>query len=160
MNLRTDPRHAAASDALGAFRPIPYMGVIYVVAEAMKLGYQNGHPDWCNLGQGQPEVGEIDLAAADASDGHGVLGGSGVRMVRSGMDDFERLGVFYLGRTVDAADRGPVLLPAQPRQGVGGLLPGVRVGPFVDQQAVGHLLGDTGIDRSGRGVIEVDRQLH
>jgi len=35
------------------------MGVIYVVAEAMKLGFWNGHPDWCNLGQGQPEVGEI-----------------------------------------------------------------------------------------------------
>jgi len=42
-----------------ALRQIPYMGVIYVVAEAMKLGFWNGHPDWCNLGQGQPEVGEI-----------------------------------------------------------------------------------------------------
>ena len=31
---------------LGAFRPIPYMGVIWVVAEAMKLGFHNGHPDW------------------------------------------------------------------------------------------------------------------
>jgi aspartate/methionine/tyrosine aminotransferase len=47
---------------LGAFRPIPYMGVIWVVAEAMKLGFQNGHPDWCNLGQGQPEVGEMEGA--------------------------------------------------------------------------------------------------
>jgi len=47
------------SSALGAMRPIPYMGVIYVVAEAMKLGFSNGHPDWCNLGQGQPEVGEM-----------------------------------------------------------------------------------------------------
>ncbi len=35
------------------------MGVIYVVAEAMKLGFTNGHPDWCNLGQGQPEVGPL-----------------------------------------------------------------------------------------------------
>ncbi len=49
-------------EGLGAFRPIPYMGVIYVVAEAMKLGFVNGHPDWCNLGQGQPEVGEIEGA--------------------------------------------------------------------------------------------------
>jgi hypothetical protein len=48
--------------ALGALRPIPYMGVIYVVAEAMKFGFRNGHPDWCNLGQGQPEVGEIEGA--------------------------------------------------------------------------------------------------
>jgi aspartate/methionine/tyrosine aminotransferase len=35
------------------------MGVIFVVAEAMKLGFRNGHPDWSNLGQGQPEVGEM-----------------------------------------------------------------------------------------------------
>ena len=41
------------------FRPVPYMGVIYVVAEAMKLGFRNGDPDWCNLGQGQPEVGPM-----------------------------------------------------------------------------------------------------
>lgn len=46
----------------GAFRPIPYMGVIWVVAEAMKLGFRNGHPNWCNLGQGQPEVGEMEGA--------------------------------------------------------------------------------------------------
>jgi hypothetical protein len=48
----------------GVFRPIPYMGVIYVVAEAEKLGFVNGHPDWCNLGQGQPEVGPMDGAPA------------------------------------------------------------------------------------------------
>jgi len=46
----------------GAFRNVPYMGVIYVVAEAMKLGFTNGDPDWCNLGQGQPEVGEMEGA--------------------------------------------------------------------------------------------------
>jgi aspartate/methionine/tyrosine aminotransferase len=51
-----------AAESLGAFRPIPYMGVIYVVAEAVKLGFRNGHPDWCNLGQGQPEVGEMEGA--------------------------------------------------------------------------------------------------
>ena len=41
-------------------RDVPYMGVIYVMAEAMKLGFRNGHPDWSNLGQGQPEVGPIE----------------------------------------------------------------------------------------------------
>lgn len=46
----------------GALRLVPYMGVIYVVAEAHKLGFTNGHPDWCNLGQGQPEVGEMEGA--------------------------------------------------------------------------------------------------
>lgn len=45
-------------------RDVPYMGVIYVVAEAVKLGFVNGDPDWCNLGQGQPEVGEISGAPA------------------------------------------------------------------------------------------------
>ncbi len=42
-----------------ALRPLPFMGVIYVVAEAAKLGYHGEHPDWCNLGQGQPEVGPL-----------------------------------------------------------------------------------------------------
>jgi hypothetical protein len=57
------PEHQTKeASALGAFRPIPYMGVIWVVAEAMKLGFRNGHPDWCNLGQGQPEVGEMEGA--------------------------------------------------------------------------------------------------
>lgn len=45
-------------------RDVPYMGVIHVVAEAAKLGFVNGHPDWCNLGQGQPEVGDIEGAPA------------------------------------------------------------------------------------------------
>ena len=40
-------------------RHVPYMGVIWVVHEASKLGFYNGHPDWCNLGQGQPEVGDL-----------------------------------------------------------------------------------------------------
>jgi aspartate/methionine/tyrosine aminotransferase len=50
------------ASSLGALREVPYMGVIFVVAEAMKLGFKNGHPDWCNLGQGQPEVGTIEGA--------------------------------------------------------------------------------------------------
>jgi N-succinyldiaminopimelate aminotransferase len=44
---------------LGPLRDVPYMGVIYVVAEAAKLGYHGEHPDWCNLGQGMPEVGPL-----------------------------------------------------------------------------------------------------
>lgn len=43
-------------------RYVPYMGVIWTVKEASKLGFYNGHPDWCNVGQGQPEVGTIDGA--------------------------------------------------------------------------------------------------
>ena len=45
--------------AIPGFRPVPFTGVIYVMAEAGKLGYRYGHPDWCNLGQGQPETGEL-----------------------------------------------------------------------------------------------------
>jgi aspartate/methionine/tyrosine aminotransferase len=42
-----------------AFRPVPKTGVIYVTGEAGKRGYQPGDPDWCNLGQGQPETGAL-----------------------------------------------------------------------------------------------------
>ncbi|HED65276.1 MAG TPA: pyridoxal phosphate-dependent aminotransferase [Planctomycetes bacterium] len=50
------------SPTRSALREVPFMGVIWVVAEAMKLGFRNGDPDWCNLGQGQPEVGELEGA--------------------------------------------------------------------------------------------------
>jgi aspartate/methionine/tyrosine aminotransferase len=45
-----------------AFRQLPFMGVIRVNNEAMKVGYRMGDPSWSNLGQGQPEVGAIDGA--------------------------------------------------------------------------------------------------
>jgi aspartate/methionine/tyrosine aminotransferase len=41
------------------FRPVPFTGVIYVMAEASRHGYRYGHPDWCNLGQGMPETGPL-----------------------------------------------------------------------------------------------------
>ena len=41
------------------FRQVPFTGVIYVMAEAARLGYRHLHPDWCNLGQGQPETGPL-----------------------------------------------------------------------------------------------------
>jgi N-succinyldiaminopimelate aminotransferase len=41
------------------FRPVPFTGVIYVTSEATRRGYSYGHPDWCNLGQGQPETGPL-----------------------------------------------------------------------------------------------------
>ncbi|RMH36715.1 MAG: pyridoxal phosphate-dependent aminotransferase [Deltaproteobacteria bacterium] len=59
---------------VGAFRPVPRTGVIYVTAEAQRLGF-GADPGWCNLGQGQPESGplpgapprvdHIDIAAGD-----------------------------------------------------------------------------------------------
>jgi aspartate/methionine/tyrosine aminotransferase len=44
---------------LHAFRPVPKTGVIYVTSEATKLGFTSADPEWCNLGQGQPETGEL-----------------------------------------------------------------------------------------------------
>jgi len=58
-----------------AFRAVPRTGVIYVTTEAERLGFSAGDPDWCNLGQGQPETGplegappRIDSVAIDSSD--------------------------------------------------------------------------------------------
>ncbi len=42
-----------------AFRNVPRTGVIYVTTEATKKGYSPRDPQWCNLGQGQPETADI-----------------------------------------------------------------------------------------------------
>jgi aspartate/methionine/tyrosine aminotransferase len=52
-----------------AFRAVPRTGVIYVTTEAQKLGFRPGSDAWCNLGQGQPETGELPGAPARI---HGV----------------------------------------------------------------------------------------
>lgn len=51
-------------ELLHAFRQVPRTGVIYVTAEATKRGFHPAHPEWCNLGQGQPETGELPGAPA------------------------------------------------------------------------------------------------
>ena len=43
---------------LHAFRAVPRTGVIFVTTEAGKRGFGR-EPGWCNLGQGQPETGEL-----------------------------------------------------------------------------------------------------
>ena len=50
------------------FRDLPFMGVIHVNNEAMKAGWKMGDPAWSNLGQGQPEIGELAGAPARFSD--------------------------------------------------------------------------------------------
>ncbi|MGZ3456417.1 MAG: pyridoxal phosphate-dependent aminotransferase [Polyangiales bacterium] len=45
--------------SFSAFRQVPRTGVIYVTTEASKLGFSPHDPDWCNLGQGQPETGAL-----------------------------------------------------------------------------------------------------
>jgi aspartate/methionine/tyrosine aminotransferase len=47
------------SDDFHAFRDVPKTGVIYVTTEATKLGFSTTDPQWCNLGQGMPETGEL-----------------------------------------------------------------------------------------------------
>ena len=46
----------------GSFRSLPFMGVIRVNEKAARVGFTHGDPDWINLGQGQPEVGELSGA--------------------------------------------------------------------------------------------------
>jgi len=43
----------------GAFRPVPRTGVIYVMLEAARQGYDPRDPAWSNLGQGMPETGPL-----------------------------------------------------------------------------------------------------
>jgi len=38
------------------------MGVAQAMVDATEFGYRNARPDWCNLGQGQPDVGRIEGA--------------------------------------------------------------------------------------------------
>lgn len=52
------------SPSPSAFRTVPRTGVIYVMTEAERLGFRMHHPDWCNLGQGQPDTGELPGAPA------------------------------------------------------------------------------------------------
>src|SRR6516164_8010107 len=49
---------------LHAFRAVPRTGVIYVTSEAVKSGFSPADADWCNLGQGQPETGDLPGAPA------------------------------------------------------------------------------------------------
>ncbi len=46
------------------FRPVPRTGVIYVMTEARKRGFDVSSDDWANLGQGAPEVGPLPGGAS------------------------------------------------------------------------------------------------
>lgn len=67
----------ASSHGHSAFRAVPRTGVIYVTAEATKRGFKTTDHSWCNLGQGQPETGELEGAPPR------------VREVSIGVDDQE-----------------------------------------------------------------------
>ncbi|HEY3119406.1 MAG TPA: aminotransferase class I/II-fold pyridoxal phosphate-dependent enzyme, partial [Vicinamibacteria bacterium] len=44
---------------LPAFRRVPRTGVIYVMTEAARAGFEPRSDEWCNLGQGMPETGAL-----------------------------------------------------------------------------------------------------
>lgn len=46
-------------EPFSAFREVPRTGVIFVTVEAARHGFRSGDPEWCNLGQGQPETGPL-----------------------------------------------------------------------------------------------------
>jgi aspartate/methionine/tyrosine aminotransferase len=56
---RDDSNATNEATELAAFRPVPRTGVIYVTVEAQKRGFSLDAPGWCNLGQGQPDTGEL-----------------------------------------------------------------------------------------------------
>ena len=90
------------SPTIPGFRSVPFTGVIYVMAEAARRGFRYGHPDWCNLGQGQPETGPLPGAPPR------------VHQVEIGVDDQEYApipGIWELRRAVAE------LYNAQYRQG-------------------------------------------
>jgi hypothetical protein len=45
-----------------AIRTVPRTGVIFVTTEAHRRGFDGHDPQWCNLGQGQPETGPLEGA--------------------------------------------------------------------------------------------------
>ena len=57
-----------AAPQIPGFRPVPFTGVIYVMSEAATRGYAPHHPDWANLGQGQPETGPLPGAPPRVSE--------------------------------------------------------------------------------------------
>jgi aspartate/methionine/tyrosine aminotransferase len=66
-----------------SFRPVPRTGVIYVMTEARKQGFEYGDASWANLGQGAPETGPLpgapdricDVSVDPSSSEYGPVGG-------------------------------------------------------------------------------------
>ncbi len=59
-----DGARPAETPTIPAFRSVPKTGVIYVTSEAQRRGFGSGDDEWCNLGQGMPEAGQLPGAPA------------------------------------------------------------------------------------------------
>ncbi|MCB0322315.1 MAG: pyridoxal phosphate-dependent aminotransferase, partial [Bdellovibrionales bacterium] len=62
--------NSADHPPLPGFRPVPRTGVIYVMTEAGRLGFQTERQQWANLGQGAPETGPLPGSPQRLSDVH------------------------------------------------------------------------------------------
>ena len=78
-----------------SFRDVPKTGVIFVMSEATRRGYDASDPDWINLGQGQPEVGDIPEARPRIeqveirSDDHEYAPIAGIWELREAVADYD-----------------------------------------------------------------------
>ncbi|MBI3884333.1 MAG: pyridoxal phosphate-dependent aminotransferase [Opitutae bacterium] len=125
---------------LGAFREVPFMGVIFVVHEAAKRGFSNGHPDWCNLGQGQPEIGpmagapkrlaSVEIKPEDCA--YGPLGGT---------DEFRATVAGYYNRLYRAGKKSQ-FTAANVCGAQGGRLALTRVMAALGHVNIGYILPD------------------
>ncbi|MEE2643682.1 MAG: aminotransferase class I/II-fold pyridoxal phosphate-dependent enzyme, partial [Myxococcota bacterium] len=61
---QSEDRPRGESSHFSPFRNVPRTGVIYVMNEARRAGYEAGDPSWSNLGQGQPETCALPEAPA------------------------------------------------------------------------------------------------
>ena len=85
---------AESAPSLPGFREVPKTGVIFVSSEAEKKGYRGGDPSWCNLGQGQPETGDLPGAPPRLTnlpiteDAYEYAPVAGLRELRQAVADF------------------------------------------------------------------------
>jgi N-succinyldiaminopimelate aminotransferase len=121
------------------FRQLPFMGVIRVNNEAMKVGYRMGDPAWANLGQGQPEVGilegappRFDSLSIDLAD-HAYGPVEGLPELRQAIaDHYNRL--YRKGRSQYTIDNIAVA--------AGGRLALTRIGAALDKIRLGYFTPD------------------
>jgi aspartate/methionine/tyrosine aminotransferase len=67
-NPPAPPASASEDHPIPAFRAVPRTGVIFVTTEASRRGFTSRDPSWCNLGQGQPETGQLPGSPPRVSD--------------------------------------------------------------------------------------------
>lgn len=85
-SARGEPPAVTLRDPRRMLREIPYTGLMRVLADAAELGHRTDHPDWRNLGQGQPEVGPLP-GAPPRLDALPVGGGDHAYAPVAGLDE-------------------------------------------------------------------------